>query len=86
VGAGVLGRLDHPAGRGETELVYANRTKRCGAYAILVAGRVRDLDSSCPDTLASGAGIGSTFREAYGSFPSGSMRCLHNVWHSCYMR
>jgi hypothetical protein len=73
-----------PGERGERDLTYTSRTRRCGASVTLVRGRVRDVDITCPDTLRSGAGIGSPLKDVYASFPAGRMRCIHAGWHKCY--
>ena len=60
---------------GRHKLDYGNLAKRCFAVVGLRAGRVDEIQGGCPDRLASGAGIGSTFKQMYGSFPKGTIRC-----------
>lgn len=66
---------DEPTGPGAMQLVFRSLVKRCGAVVGLRAGRVDEVQGGCPDRLASGAGIGSTFKQMYGSFPKGRVRC-----------
>jgi hypothetical protein len=66
-----------------TELDYRDIAKRCGAVVGFDAGRVTEVQGSCPDRLASGAGIGSTFIAMYGSFAKGTIRCARAFVHWC---
>lgn len=61
---------------GATHLRYAYRSPRCQVEVALAGGRATSVESTCPERLANCAGIGSTLRQLYRSFPRGTVRCL----------